>query len=348
MTTHHVAFARGAHDERKDAHFIDAERGIYLVAAGRGAAGAFGTSQVIWTFEEAADGLRAKVAEYERSADAEMAREVTAALERVITGLGPDLLAALPGSQPATSLACVLVGPGFAFAALHGAAHLFVLRRGALRQVSEGRASTEVFPIELLGGDRLVLVTEQVDGKVKGDATQVGDDLLAAARAAGAEGDVTVVVIDPPTSAADEQAQARTRALGKLFLFEGLSFEARQRVHTICRRRAFLPGHVIVREGEPGDAMFVVVRGNLRVTLDGKELTRLGPGANFGELSLADGSPRSATITGIDDGDLIVIQRKDLEAFTERRPEIGAAIAWRLVEWLAKRVRDLSDKVAHG
>ena len=71
---------------------------------------------------------------------------------------------------------------------------------------------------------------------------------------------------------------------------------------------AELPAGVdLIKEGEPGDAMFVIVEGNAIITKDGVELTRVGPGAYFGELAILDGEPRSATVVADTDVKVAVI-----------------------------------------
>lgn len=75
----------------------------------------------------------------------------------------------------------------------------------------------------------------------------------------------------------------------------------------------FPKGAVIFRQGDPGEEMFVVAEGHIRLTI-GKgghetEVNTLGPGEFFGELSLLSGEPRSATATAMEDSTLLAIGR---------------------------------------
>ncbi|HMC68308.1 MAG TPA: cyclic nucleotide-binding domain-containing protein, partial [Mycobacteriales bacterium] len=84
---------------------------------------------------------------------------------------------------------------------------------------------------------------------------------------------------------------------------------ARQR-RTIARHAqiADLPAGVdLVKEGEPGDALFVILEGAAVVQSHGEELNRVGPGAYFGELAILDGEPRSATVVAETDVKVAVI-----------------------------------------
>src|SRR5438876_11067174 len=72
-------------------------------------------------------------------------------------------------------------------------------------------------------------------------------------------------------------------------------------------------GTVIFRQGDAGHEMFVLAKGHVRLTLGSegleKDLTVLGPGDFFGELSLLSDAPRSATATAVEDSSLLVIGR---------------------------------------
>jgi len=71
---------------------------------------------------------------------------------------------------------------------------------------------------------------------------------------------------------------------------------------------AELPAGVeLIVEGEPGDALFVILDGRAIITKDSVEVNRVGPGASFGELAILDGEPRSATVLSETDVKVAVI-----------------------------------------
>jgi len=84
-------------------------------------------------------------------------------------------------------------------------------------------------------------------------------------------------------------------------ILSGLS--RRQRARLLDRSRVVdhVAGHEVAREGAGALALHVVIDGEAAVTVHGREVRRLGPGAYFGEISMIDGRPRSATVVAVTD-----------------------------------------------
>jgi N-acyl-L-homoserine lactone synthetase len=111
--------------------------------------------------------------------------------------------------------------------------------------------------------------------------------------------------------------------------------------------RQFHPeGETIVRQGDPGDAAFVVVDGEVAVTVGSgghaTEVARLGRGELFGEISLLIARPRSATVVAVTDVDLMVLDRAVFQKELQQDPKVGI----RLLEVLGTRLADLDDRLA--
>ena len=111
-------------------------------------------------------------------------------------------------------------------------------------------------------------------------------------------------------------------------------------------RSFFEPGQSVVEEGSLGDAMYVIVQGELAVTQTGVELARLTAGEHFGELGLLEDQQRSASVTGSEFGSAIVIQRAQLQEFCQREPALGNQILWRLLNTLGSRLRASNARAA--
>jgi CRP-like cAMP-binding protein len=117
------------------------------------------------------------------------------------------------------------------------------------------------------------------------------------------------------------------------------------------RERKLRKGQVLFREGDQGEEMFLVRDGSILVSkaVTGKVeqvLARFGPGDFFGEMSLFDRSPRSATIQAESDAALLALDRQNLTALIEVNPRAAAAFFHGLVQVFIERLRASGELVA--
>lgn len=102
--------------------------------------------------------------------------------------------------------------------------------------------------------------------------------------------------------------------------------------------REYTAGEVLFREGEPGDRMFVIQSGAVRITKtmagEQKVLAVLGPGEFLGEMAILNGKPRTATATVVEPTRCLLIDARTLEAMVAKNAEI----ALRLIKKLARRL----------
>jgi CRP-like cAMP-binding protein len=106
--------------------------------------------------------------------------------------------------------------------------------------------------------------------------------------------------------------------------------------------REFRGGEIVVREGEPGDELFLILDGQFQVfvrqeALDfEKELARLGPGNYFGEISVLTGDQRLASVRALTDGRVAVVHQRQLVEMVHRSPGVGLALCRGLVDYLTE------------
>jgi CRP/FNR family transcriptional regulator, cyclic AMP receptor protein len=96
-----------------------------------------------------------------------------------------------------------------------------------------------------------------------------------------------------------------TAQLGQVPLFAGCSQRELQAIARVVKEIDHPAGTVIAREGDPGVGLFILLKGTADVTIGGKKMTTLEPGAFFGEIALLDGGPRTATVTAATDVELL-------------------------------------------
>jgi len=134
--------------------------------------------------------------------------------------------------------------------------------------------------------------------------------------------------------------------LRRIPLFAELDDETLESVARNSQPRRFKRGEIVVHEGDPSDALFVIRSGTAKVSLSdesGKEVTLnlLGPGEFFGELALLDASSRSATVSAQTPIVVDAISRSAFEACLQGHPDLALTLA----RGLAQRVRELSESV---
>jgi CRP/FNR family cyclic AMP-dependent transcriptional regulator len=150
----------------------------------------------------------------------------------------------------------------------------------------------------------------------------------------------------PPASTGSrlpEQRARRTRhetvvALQGVPLFAGLPRRQVQRIAKEADEQTFGPGETIVQEGMLGETLFVVLEGTAKVTRGRKKVGEVLPGDFFGELSLIDGGPRSASIVAETPMRVLRVFRRTLTALWREDPRL----AIRVLDGITRRVREVS------
>ena len=109
--------------------------------------------------------------------------------------------------------------------------------------------------------------------------------------------------------------------------------------------RVYEDGEVIVRQGEPGDCMYVIQDGQAEVVVetDGEEtlLAVLDEGGFFGEMAIFENEVRTATVRAVGQARILTVDRKSLL----RRIHEDSSLAYRMVQTMSRRIRDLDAEV---
>jgi len=118
-------------------------------------------------------------------------------------------------------------------------------------------------------------------------------------------------------------------------LFSHMTSRELGRIAEIAEEHVVPAGTTIIREGEHGDCLYVIVEGEVKIVHDEEELASLGPENYFGEMSILDNEPRSATAVAATDGLLLRITQKDFHGILARNFASTLAI----IKTLSHRLR---------
>lgn len=227
--------------------------------------------------------------------------------------------------------------------------------RGVLTRAVGTHESVQVdtLVLDLLAGDLLLLCTDgmhryledhEVATRVREASPAAVRQLIDFANQRGGEDNICAVVIGcshgEVESARDpRRVSSRIDAMRSLPLFQHLSYKEQVAILSVAQNRIAEPGAVIVQQGDPGQEMFIIVDGEVVVERDGIAIAELGAGGHFGEMSIVDDAPRSASVRARTRTDLLVIGQAEMGGLMRLDPVLAVKILWTLVQALSGRLR---------
>ena len=134
--------------------------------------------------------------------------------------------------------------------------------------------------------------------------------------------------------------------LARVPLFHELEPADLGKIATMTRSESYVATQDIVRIGDAGHSLYMVVDGNVVVLFPSRstdvELARLGPGEFFGEMAILNSKPRSATVRALGDVRVLVLEKEDFTKALEASPEI----ALKLLSALSVRIRNTDEQIS--
>jgi CRP/FNR family cyclic AMP-dependent transcriptional regulator len=155
---------------------------------------------------------------------------------------------------------------------------------------------------------------------------------------------------EPDEVDADLKRKTTLEVLAEIDLFSGLPLTHLRRVVDIGLEERYKPSVTIFSEGSPGDKFYLIVEGAVRISrivpgMGEEALAVLRPFAYFGEMSLIDDAPRSATAVCHERCRLFVVNRRDLEDLLFVDRDLAYELLWNWVRTLSRRLRATNDKM---
>lgn len=129
-------------------------------------------------------------------------------------------------------------------------------------------------------------------------------------------------------------------------MFRDLQPQDRARLLAELETQSLLRGDLLVRQGEPADALYVVLTGRFTVTLEGRAdpVAELGPGQPVGEIAFITGGVRTATVRALRDSVVVRLGREQFDALLARHPEIWRALSMALARRVAEANLDRAPR----
>ena len=225
------------------------------------------------------------------------------------------------------------------------------------------RVEVDTLTIEVLPGDQFLLASDGLHGYIahtaelepyleEADGETAAEELIALANRKGGKDNITAVLVRLGEGGDEDSVRAKRLALKrdvlvKMLLFSRLNERELLRIMQVAEVRAFATGDVIVQEGDRGDELFIVLTGLVQVTRGDTVLLEVGTGDHFGEMALIRAMPRSATVTAVEESELITLHRADFFEILRKEHELAVKLLWQFLGVLADRLdqtsRDLSN-----
>ncbi len=216
--------------------------------------------------------------------------------------------------------------------------------------------------VDLLPGDTFILCSDGLHGYLQDEEVapiaaavalkELPKKFIALANERGGKDNITTVVVaisgDAVSAEESAEAQSRMEALRKIPLFRHLTYKEQTAVLSIATTRTYPGGREIVVEGQPGEELFVVIRGRVAIEKGGVEIAELRAGGHFGEMGLIDNAPRSATVRAAEPTRVMVISRSDLMNLMKRESILAVKLLWSFVQVLSDRLRATNSELSEA
>ncbi len=229
----------------------------------------------------------------------------------------------------------------------------------------------DTLEVELAAGDTFLLCSdglsnyfksgqEFADAAKKASFEKLSEELIQLALSRGGGDNVTASVIlidqlgreeelDEPTqpdiSVGIDPGQ-KTEILGKLSLFEFFSPRELARLMAIAVEESIPVGTMLMRQGEPGSRMLILLSGTVKIIRNEQQLGIRSRGSLIGEMAILDHSPRSASVVSQEQVHVLWLGQKELFELLRMDSQMAVKFLWALSQSMIRSLRDTSDQLA--
>jgi serine/threonine protein phosphatase PrpC/CRP-like cAMP-binding protein len=220
----------------------------------------------------------------------------------------------------------------------------------------------DTLDFDVLPGDQFLLCSDGLYAYFKDsdlpslmtadDVTEVPPRLVALANEGGGHDNITALVVRVAEKATQEAVarasdlENKVDVLRGMPLFKHLSYKEIIRVLNLTMVRDFKPGEAILVEGAPGEELFVLLGGKVRLHKGEAFITHLGRGDHVGEMALVDRSPRSASATAEEPTRALALRRREFYEIIRKEPPLATKLLWSFVQVLTERLRKTTAELS--
>ncbi len=226
-------------------------------------------------------------------------------------------------------------------------------------------AEPESLVLDIVAGDRFLLCSDglyqyfedDLDDLAQGMGGESLNDAISAfikrANDAGGSDNITGILLGVGDASEQDQGRARRlqlkrEILAKLRLFRPLNDRELLRVLQVTDVITFEDGATVMKQGETGDALFVVLDGQVQVIRGGSVIATLEQGAHVGEMALVRNQPRSATVKSKGISELMVIRRSDFFELLRNEHALAVKLLWQFLTVVADRLAETSRELGQA
>ena len=220
--------------------------------------------------------------------------------------------------------------------------------------------------IDIVAGDRFLLCTDGLSmyfeadevaelGKLLSnrDAEAAVKSLIDAANTRGGGDNITAIIVtvgdvEVRDDARAQRLQLKHDILARMPLFRMLGERDLLRVQEVTDVVTFKNGERVIKEGDRGEELFIVLGGQVKVQRGGTPLATLKQGEHFGEMALIRAQPRSATVISDGDSELMVIRRVDFFDILRKEHQLAVKLLWQFLGVLSDRLAETNRELDHA
>lgn len=223
----------------------------------------------------------------------------------------------------------------------------------------------DTIDFDVLPGDEFLLASDGLHGYLQEgelptmlaemlDPKSASETLIRLANDRGGKDNITTVIVKLESEEGEfsedlrQEVNLKIEALQKMPLFRFLSYKELVRVMNLTHVEEKKADEPIVVEGEPGEDMYVVLGGQVRVHKGDSDIASLSAGEHFGEMALVDQTPRSASVSATTDARLLRLARKDFIGILRNEHDLAVKLLWSFLQVLTHRLRQSTRELGEA